>query len=67
MSDHIKNQIKDYIKQDTQRDYTIPDIQNGAGIRNREHLAVALRELELDGIVKSRTKGRVKYYHLTSN
>ena len=67
MSDQIKSKIINYIKQDSQREYTIPDIQNGAGIRNREHLAVALRELELDGIVKSRTKGRVKYYHLTSN
>ena len=67
MSDQIKNRIIDYIKQDSQREYTIPDIQKGSGIRNREHVVVALRELELEGLVKSRTKGRVKYYHLTSN
>lgn len=66
MSDQIKSEIINYIKQDSQREYTIPDIQNGAGIRNREHVAVALRELELEGLVKSRKKGRVKYYHLTS-
>ena len=66
MSDQIKKAIINYIKQDSQREYTIPDVQNGAEIRNREHVAVALRELELEGLVKSRTKGRVKYYHLTS-
>lgn len=67
MSDQIKSEIITYMKQDSQREYTIPDIQNGAEIRNREHLAVALRELELDGIVKSRKKGRVKNYHLTND
>ncbi len=67
MSDKIKNKIINYMKQDSQRDYTTPDIQNGITIRNREHVAVALRELELEGLVKSRKKGRVKYYHLMSS
>lgn len=67
MSDQIKKAIINYIKQDSQREYTLPDVQKGAEIRNREHVAVALRELELEGLVKPRTKGRVKYYHLTSS
>ena len=29
MSDQIKSEIIIYIKQDSQREYTIPDIQNG--------------------------------------
>lgn len=67
MSDQIKSKIIHYMKQDRQREYTIPDIQNGIGIRNREHVAVALKELELERLVKSRLKGRVKYYHWTGD
>ena len=51
MSDQIKSEILKYMKGDNQREYTIPDIQSGIQIRNREHIAVALRELELEGLV----------------
>lgn len=60
----IKGEIIRFMEQDTQREYTTPDIQNGIGVRNREHAVVALRELELEKRVASRKKGRVPYYHL---
>jgi len=50
------------MKQDTHREYTIPDVQKGIKEKNRERVVVALGELEFRKILQSRKKGRVSYY-----
>lgn len=64
MSQDIKKNILNYMKREKQIEYTIPDIQTGLNISNREHVVVAFTELEMEGKVASRKKGKVKNYRI---
>ena len=66
MSEDIKSSILKFMEENKELEYTIPDIQKGANIRSREHVAVALTELEKEEKVASRKKVRIKYYRLIS-
>lgn len=62
MSRDTKDLILKLLQKDVQKQYTIPDILKGIGIKNREQVAVALKELELKHVIKFWKKGRTKYY-----
>lgn len=62
--DDTTDAIVGFMRQDMQREYTIPDVQKGIEVKNRERVVVALRELGFQRIVASRKKGRVLYYHI---
>lgn len=64
MPKDIKRSILKFMEGNKELEYTIPDIQKGAKIRSREHVAVALTELEKEGKVVSRKKSRITYYRL---
>ena len=66
MSEDIKSVILKFIEENRELEYTIPDIQKGTNIRSREHVAVALTELEKEDKVVSRKKVRIKYYRLVT-
>jgi hypothetical protein len=61
----IDNRVVDFMSIDQRREYTIPEIMAGVGIKSRENTAAILARLEGRGIVElSRQKGRTKYFRL---
>ena len=65
MQDDIGNRIVNIMKNDSRRDYTIPEIMAALGLKNREKAVAALARLEGSAKIEvSREKGRTKYYRL---
>jgi hypothetical protein len=65
-SKETRNAIITYMAgADNQLEFTIPDIQKGTGIKNREKVVVALTELKAEGKLKDRGV-KTKYYRLAN-
>lgn len=65
MQDDIEKRIVNIMKNDTRREYTVPEIMGALGLKSREKVMAALGRMEgRDTIEKPREKGRAKYYRL---
>jgi hypothetical protein len=64
MSQDIKNAIIDMMKKNVRIEYTIPDVMKGVNVQTREYVVIALTELQKDGRLAIRSRGKTKLYHL---
>ncbi len=65
MEKEIEKEIINLMKADLRRDYAIPEIMRGLGIKSREKVVASLARLEERNIIEvSRQIGRAKYYRL---
>ena len=65
MEEGIEKEIINLMRIDLRRDYAIPEIMRGLGIKSREKVVATLVRLEERNIIEiSRRIGRAKYYRL---
>lgn len=65
MEEEIEKEITNLMRHDLRRDYAIPEIMRGLGIKTREKVVATLARLEERNIIEvSRRIGRAKYYRL---